>query len=182
MPTGHEQLSLSAPLTHILPSSSPASVPPAILEQQTSNDMVVREGSNVTLQCKAKGYPEPYVMWRREDGTEMLIGGEYGKSRVDPGTQIHMARSQTDSTLLIRTHASAIDHLVHPSSAAVFDHIECFAAKLLFKHSFQSLSLSLSSNPLPPPPGRPQIHCWPLVVRSNRNCGHSTLPVLCYMQ
>lgn len=41
--------------------------------------MVVREGSNVTLQCKAKGYPEPYVMWRREDGTEMLIGGEYGE-------------------------------------------------------------------------------------------------------
>lgn len=123
--------------------------------------MVVREGSNVTLQCKAKGYPEPYVMWRREDGTEMLIGGEYGKSRVDPGTQIHMASSQTDSTLLIRTHASAIDHLVHPSSAAVFDHIECFAVKLLFKHSFQSLSLPLT-NPLPP---GPQIHCWPLVHR-----------------
>lgn len=59
--------------------SAPHSVPPAILEQQTSNDMVVREGSNVTLQCKAKGYPEPYVMWRREDGTEMLIAGEYGE-------------------------------------------------------------------------------------------------------
>lgn len=55
-------------------------VPPAILEQQTSNDLVVREGSNVTLQCKAKGYPEPYVMWRREDGSEMLIGGESGES------------------------------------------------------------------------------------------------------
>lgn len=54
-------------------------MPPVILEQQTSNDLVVREGSNVTLQCKANGYPEPYVMWRREDGTEMLIGGESGK-------------------------------------------------------------------------------------------------------
>lgn len=36
-------------------------VPPMIVESSTSNDMVVREGSNVTLICKAKGYPEPYV-------------------------------------------------------------------------------------------------------------------------
>ena len=45
----------------------------------TSNDLVVREGTNVTLTCKAKGFPEPYVMWRREDGNEMSISGENGK-------------------------------------------------------------------------------------------------------
>lgn len=45
----------------------------------TSNDMVVREGTNVSLMCKARGYPEPYVMWRREDGDEMSIAGENGK-------------------------------------------------------------------------------------------------------
>lgn len=49
-----------------------------IVEGMTSNDMVVREGQNVSLMCKARGYPEPYVMWRREDGEEMLIGGEHG--------------------------------------------------------------------------------------------------------
>lgn len=38
------------------------SVPPLIVESSTSNDMVVREGSNVTLICKARGYPEPYVI------------------------------------------------------------------------------------------------------------------------
>lgn len=38
-----------------------SAVPPMIVEGSTSNDMVVREGSNVTLVCKAKGYPEPYV-------------------------------------------------------------------------------------------------------------------------
>lgn len=54
------------------------SVPPVILESVTSNDLVVREGTNVTLTCKAKGFPEPYVMWRREDGNEMSIGGENG--------------------------------------------------------------------------------------------------------
>jgi Immunoglobulin domain/Immunoglobulin I-set domain len=51
-------------------------VPPVIIESMTSNDMVVREGTNVTLSCKAKGFPEPYVMWRRVDRNEMSIGGE----------------------------------------------------------------------------------------------------------
>ena len=54
-------------------------VPPVIIESLTSNDMVVREGTNVTLTCKAKGFPEPYVMWRREDGDEMAISGENGE-------------------------------------------------------------------------------------------------------
>lgn len=40
--------------------------------------MVVREGTNVSLICKARGYPDPYVMWRREDGDEMSIAGENG--------------------------------------------------------------------------------------------------------
>lgn len=57
-------------------------VPPVILESSTSNDMVVREGLNVSLICKARGYPEPYVMWRREDGEEMLISGEHGKTDI----------------------------------------------------------------------------------------------------
>lgn len=50
-----------------------------IIESLTSNDMVVREGTNVSLQCRARGYPEPYVMWRREDGDEMAIAGENGE-------------------------------------------------------------------------------------------------------
>lgn len=78
-------------------------VPPIIVETMTSNDMVVREGTNITLTCKARGYPEPYViysfyllvnlgknsknfkrfmkqvMWRREDGDEMSISGQNGE-------------------------------------------------------------------------------------------------------
>ncbi|XP_053974465.1 lachesin-like isoform X3 [Hylaeus volcanicus] len=41
-------------------------VPPDILDYPTSTDMVVREGSNVTLQCAATGIPTPTVTWRRE--------------------------------------------------------------------------------------------------------------------
>ncbi|KAK9504959.1 hypothetical protein O3M35_009125 [Rhynocoris fuscipes] len=42
--------------------------------------MVVRESANVTLTCKAQGYPEPYVMWRREDGDDINYNGENGES------------------------------------------------------------------------------------------------------
>ncbi|XP_050077750.1 lachesin [Anopheles maculipalpis] len=65
-------------------------VPPAIIESMTSNDMVVREGTNVTLNCKAKGFPEPYVMWRREDGDEMAIGGE--NVNVVDGEILHITK------------------------------------------------------------------------------------------
>ncbi|CAK9813297.1 Limbic system-associated membrane protein [Anthophora plagiata] len=56
-------------------------VPPTILTKETSTDMVVREGSNVTLTCKATGYPEPYIMWRREDGKNINYNGESGEFR-----------------------------------------------------------------------------------------------------
>ena len=54
-------------------------VPPSIVDRETSTDMVVRESANVTLTCKATGYPEPYVMWRREDGEDINYNGDSGK-------------------------------------------------------------------------------------------------------
>ncbi|XP_049804895.1 lachesin-like isoform X3 [Schistocerca nitens] len=51
-------------------------VPPSIVDRETSTDMVVREAANVTLTCKAVGYPEPYVMWRREDGDDINYNGD----------------------------------------------------------------------------------------------------------
>lgn len=44
--------------------------------------MVVREASNATLICKAAGYPEPYVMWRREDGDDINYNGDTGRWRL----------------------------------------------------------------------------------------------------
>ncbi|XP_033213898.1 lachesin-like [Belonocnema kinseyi] len=65
-------------------------VPPAIIAKETSTDMVVREASNVTLTCKATGYPEPYVMWRREDGENINYNGE-SVSVVD-GEVLHIVK------------------------------------------------------------------------------------------
>ena len=36
-------------------------VPPDIIDHESSNDVLVREGDNVTLRCKARGYPEPVI-------------------------------------------------------------------------------------------------------------------------
>lgn len=49
-------------------------VPPDILDYPTSTDMVVREGSNVTLRCAANGSPEPNITWRREAGEPIPLG------------------------------------------------------------------------------------------------------------
>lgn len=48
-------------------------VPPDILDYMTSTDMIVREGSNVTLHCAAKGSPTPNITWRREGGESIFF-------------------------------------------------------------------------------------------------------------
>lgn len=50
-------------------------VPPDILDYPTSTDMVVREGSNVTLKCAARGSPTPNITWRREGNEPIVITG-----------------------------------------------------------------------------------------------------------
>ncbi|XP_057326586.1 opioid-binding protein/cell adhesion molecule homolog isoform X3 [Microplitis mediator] len=49
-------------------------VPPDILDYPTSTDMVVREGSNVTLRCAASGSPQPNITWKRESGEHIVLG------------------------------------------------------------------------------------------------------------
>ncbi|KAI4503636.1 hypothetical protein M0802_001039 [Mischocyttarus mexicanus] len=49
-------------------------IPPDILDDETSTDMVVREGNDVTLRCSATGSPAPNITWRREDGQQILLG------------------------------------------------------------------------------------------------------------
>ncbi|XP_076305043.1 lachesin-like isoform X2 [Tachypleus tridentatus] len=53
-------------------------IPPDIIVDKSTSDLVTREGSNVTLECKAKGYPEPNITWRREDGEPIPMSQEGG--------------------------------------------------------------------------------------------------------
>lgn len=48
-------------------------MPPDILDYPTSTDMVVREGTNVTLKCAASGSPPPVITWRRENGDPISL-------------------------------------------------------------------------------------------------------------
>lgn len=57
-------------------------MPPSIIDKETSSDMVVLESTNVSLTCKATGYPEPYVMWRREDGEDIKYNGINGEFEI----------------------------------------------------------------------------------------------------
>ncbi|XP_066965097.1 limbic system-associated membrane protein-like [Macrobrachium rosenbergii] len=51
-------------------------VPPDIDDTAWTGDLVVREGSNVTLECKARGYPPPVVTWRKENSHDPAMQSE----------------------------------------------------------------------------------------------------------
>uniref|UniRef100_A0A6P7FC37 Neuronal cell adhesion molecule-like n=1 Tax=Diabrotica virgifera virgifera TaxID=50390 RepID=A0A6P7FC37_DIAVI len=83
-------------------------VPPSIIDKETSSDMVVLESTNVSLTCKATGYPEPYVMWRREDGEDIRYNGEnefvIGGVYIPPKSprEIYSRHCQTAESLVLQ--------------------------------------------------------------------------------
>lgn len=50
-------------------------IPPDIVYEETSGDMMVPEGGSAKLVCKARGYPPPRIVWRREDGGTIVTRG-----------------------------------------------------------------------------------------------------------
>lgn len=48
-------------------------VPPNIDDSLSSSDVIVREGSNVTLRCRASGSPTPVVKWKRDSMEKIAI-------------------------------------------------------------------------------------------------------------
>jgi neurotrimin len=50
------------------------SVPPNIIDEDSSTSAVaVRENQNISLVCKAEGFPTPKIMWRREDNQPITL-------------------------------------------------------------------------------------------------------------
>ncbi|XP_028967628.1 lachesin [Galendromus occidentalis] len=70
-------------------------VPPDILAEQSSSDVVVREGANVSLVCKARGYPTPSISWRREDGEPIPLGGYKQPTNNKLHTLVHSYTGET---------------------------------------------------------------------------------------
>ena len=48
-------------------------MPPDIIDKDSSNDLTVKEGQDVTLTCRAKGHPTPTIVWRREDSEHIVL-------------------------------------------------------------------------------------------------------------
>lgn len=70
----HHSRSLSLSLSYSHSNSLPlVTVPPNIDDSQSSSDVIVREGANVTLTCHATGSPPPSVKWKRDDGSKIAI-------------------------------------------------------------------------------------------------------------
>ena len=53
--------------------------PDIIIGPNTSNDTIVAEGDSITLKCEVEGYPEPTVIWAREDQTPIVQRNPQGK-------------------------------------------------------------------------------------------------------
>ncbi|XP_076030858.1 lachesin-like [Oratosquilla oratoria] len=48
-------------------------VPPDIILEETSGDIMVTEGSTARLVCRARGVPPPVITWKREDGQPIVL-------------------------------------------------------------------------------------------------------------
>ncbi|KAL7642465.1 UNVERIFIED_CONTAM: hypothetical protein RMT77_007026 [Armadillidium vulgare] len=56
-------------------------VPPEIVDEESSGETEVEEGSSVNLVCKAKGHPIPRVSWQREGGGKIILR-DHGSKEV----------------------------------------------------------------------------------------------------
>lgn len=64
-------------------------VPPNILDiESTPSSVAVRENQNINMTCKADGFPAPKIIWRREDGLDIVVDkkkNDKGKSMFAGG-------------------------------------------------------------------------------------------------
>ncbi|XP_076665974.1 dpr-interacting protein lambda [Andrena cerasifolii] len=48
-------------------------IPPDIMDDESAEGMVTKEGGSVKLKCIATGSPKPTVTWKREDGRNIIL-------------------------------------------------------------------------------------------------------------
>ncbi|XP_034244896.1 lachesin [Thrips palmi] len=57
-------------------------IPPDIVYEETSGDTMTPEGGNLKLRCRARGYPPPRIVWKREDGGEIVVRNDSTGSKT----------------------------------------------------------------------------------------------------
>ena len=58
-------------------------VPPTIDDAMSNSDVIVREGSDLSFTCHARGSPTPTVKWRREDGRKISFNKSYSGEFIE---------------------------------------------------------------------------------------------------
>ncbi|XP_066996082.1 neurotrimin [Anabrus simplex] len=121
-------------------------VPPNIDDSLSSSDVIVREGSNVTLTCHATGSPPPSVKWKRDDGSKIAINKSHSVvewegellemtriSRLDMGAYLCIASNGVPPTVSKRIKVSVdfppmlwIPHQLVGAPLGYSVNLECF--------------------------------------------------------
>ncbi|XP_026300928.1 lachesin-like isoform X2 [Apis mellifera] len=63
-------------------------VPPDFISEDTSSDVMVREGGQVKLTCRARGVPPPRLSWKREDGKNIVIRKPFAGSVLNQKSDV----------------------------------------------------------------------------------------------
>lgn len=88
-------------------------VPPNILDSDsTQSTVAIRENQNISLTCKAEGFPTPKIMWRREDGQGISV--ERKKKGEDLFNSYHNL-TYYDLCILVVYHLSTLYLLFYSS-------------------------------------------------------------------
>lgn len=68
-------------------------VPPVFIDDgsTTSATVIIRENENLTLSCRAQGFPQPKIVWKREDGRDIVLSKKM-KGSVFSGEFIHFEK------------------------------------------------------------------------------------------
>ncbi|XP_031336375.1 lachesin-like [Photinus pyralis] len=133
-------------LCNVSATSQDVTLPPNIDDSFSSSDVIVREGANETLTCRATGSPQPSVKWKRDDNSKISINktltvseweGETLEltriSRLDMGAYLCIASNGVPPTVSKRIKVSVdfppmlwIPHQLVGAPLAYSVTLECF--------------------------------------------------------
>lgn len=86
------------------------SVPPDIVDSESSGDVMVTEGQNTTLRCSATGHPLPVITWRREDGRPIQNHGIFSSCFFL--SEIELFTPSSSSSICLYRLLSTVSNLI----------------------------------------------------------------------